>query len=206
MASKSGVGNIQPVQVAAIIGLVMVVAAAVFYWFFYKGLEDQEKGLDTKIAEEQTKVVKLQRVLADLKAIENEEAKIKARLKEIQKRLPKSEEEFHEFLRSIYIKGKNNSIDVKRFEKLEVEIGDLYDTIPIEMDFAASYDAATNFFWDLSLMGEVSEAAEVERIVNVRQLSVERRKGQAPGMVTISCLVETYLCSSCEQLAGGEAQ
>ena len=129
-------------------------------------------------------------------------AQLEAEIEKLKEKLPESEEELNAFLSSISQRGQNARVARwKRFEQLDPEDNGVVFRVPITLEFVATYDSATSFFWEISQMGNDGRTVSEEQVVNVIGLEVKaiRNKGtkaddsEETGLVEVKCTAETFL-------------
>jgi Tfp pilus assembly protein PilO len=185
-----------PLQIAGVLAFLAVAVAVGFYFTAFK---DQQKAL----AQTQAAHNKLKKDLLDSETKLKDRQKLRGSIECLEQqvnslsdKLPKNSQELHRFLDTINTRAQESGIKLLRFEQLPPQPGDLYDRVPIELEFYASYESATDFFWKLSELG----AGDKEQIVNVSKIALSRSQQDAKklpeGMIHVFCLAETFLLSA----------
>lgn len=185
-----------PLQIAAVVAVLSVLVAVGFYFAIYSG---QQKALAGVIAN-QTKLKQELKAsedkLKDRQKMRDQVECLEQQVETLTSKLPKNSQELHRFLDTINTRAQEAGIKLIRFEQLDPQPGDLYDRVPVELEFYASYESATDFFWKLSELG----SNPGEQIVNVSQLDMSRdlkdSKKLPEGMIHVFCLAETFLLSA----------
>lgn len=196
--------TIQPMQAALLLLLLMLVIGALFYFMVYAPKDDEIRKIDAQIAQNNSQRVSLLDQKQNLLARQQEADKIRARLKLLQDRLPSSQEELDEFLSDINQRQQNARVyQWRRYEPMPPVADGELERIPIQMEFLASYDAATAFFWELSQMGADDTTGGREQLVNVTQFAISRTDSLPSGLVQVSCVAETYLFRGTQPGADG---
>ena len=68
--------------------------------------------------------------------------------------------------------------------------------IPIRMEFTAAYDAALQFFWGLSSLGDGGRCGKREQLININAIRMARENARGDAsepLVKVICVAETYL-------------
>lgn len=187
--------TIQPMQAALLLLMLMLMLGALFYFLVYSPKDDEIKNLNAQITQVNSKVASLMDQRQNLLARQQEADKIRARLSLLQDRLPSSQEDLDEFLSDINQRQQNARVHQwMRYEPMPPTPDGELEKIPIRMEFMASYDAASSFFWELSQMGADDTTGGREQLVNVTEFSIARDEGsKSSGLVHVSCVAETYL-------------
>jgi len=185
---------VQPMQAFLGMLMLMLLLGAAFYFLLYSPKDDEIKKLNQNLASTNSEIAKLEDKRRNLLAAQEEADKIQARLKLLQARLPSSQEQLDEFLSDVNQRQQNARVHQwMRYEPLEPVPDGEVDNIPIQMEFLASFDAASAFFWELSEMGSDDKGGTKEQIVNVRDVSIVRDDSTESGLVRVSGIIETYL-------------
>ncbi|MEZ4461890.1 MAG: type 4a pilus biogenesis protein PilO [bacterium] len=156
-----------------IFGLIalMVLIVAGFYFLLLEPL-------NTDIANQQTKLVELQREKERLEQLKRNRAiviaqleKLKAQLLIAQEKLPQ-DAEIPSLLQRIHNQAKTAGLDINKFRRLPDRPQQYYIEIPVEMELRGTYDELANFLYYVGRM---------TRIVNVKNLDMTRvNKGLTP--------------------------
>jgi len=197
MASRAAATTgqkIAPAHVVLGLLLVMVVIGVMYYFFVYTEKDKEIEGLSAQINQLNLRVAELEDTRRNLVAVQEKAKQIETRLAQLQARLPSTVEDLNEFLSDISQRKQNARIEqwIRYTPQNPVPMGEI-NKVPISMNFIATYDAASEFFWELSAMGEGLKTGGKEQIVNVGSIKVERKQELGKGLVNVSCVVETYL-------------
>jgi Tfp pilus assembly protein PilO len=194
-----------PHQIAGVVAFLAVIVAVGFYLTLYstqKKALAQATAAHTKLKKE---LQDSEQKLKDRQQLRSQIDCLEQQVDTLTSRLPKNSQELHRFLDTINTRAQESGIKLVRFEQLDPQPGDLYDRVPVELEFFASYEAASDFFWKLSELGSNSG----EQIVNVSKISFERTNQDAKklpeGMIHVFCLAETFLLSASIQQQEAEA-
>ena len=195
MAAKKKVNiSVPPQQVALLVMLLMVIVGALFYFLVYKAKEEELKQLNVQLTMQTSRIAELEDTRQNLLKVEQRATKLTARLETLKAKLPADQEELNEFLSAISQRAQNARVTKwLLFDQHATEAAGEVSRVPIEMQFLASYDAATAFFWELSTMGEGVRSGGKEQVVNVTNVSFERRDEDPKGLLFVTCMAETYL-------------
>ncbi len=187
-----------PPQVLIALAVIIVIAAAAFgYMGLYDpakaDLQKAQKNLDQKANE----LADLQQQEAEFLEYQKESDRLTARLDGLKSKIPSSTAELDHFLGSINQRARSSKIAKWTLFKQDGNIhrGEV-DAIPIRMEFIATYEAALQFFWELSSMGDGLKDTNREQLINIHDVTVTResaRKEDTATMVKVFCVAETYL-------------
>ncbi len=146
----------------AILGLVALGVAGL-YWFLFYGAKQTELGvLDRKLTKLEADVVKSRAVAANFKTFTKELADLQARLDHAVQRLPDSTE-LPGLLTDITSLGKKTGLEFRSFRpKKEVKRG-FYAEVPIDIELRGSYHNVGLFF---------DKIAHLPRIVRISKISM----------------------------------
>ena len=187
-----------PPQVLIALAVIIVVAAAAFgYMGLYdpavEDLQKAKKNLEQKANE----LADLQQQEAEFLEYQKESDRLTARLDGLKSKIPSSTAELDHFLGSINQRARSSKIAKWTLFKQDGNIhkGEV-DAIPIRMEFISTYEAALQFFWELSSMGDGLKDTNREQLINIHDVTVTResaRKEDTATMVKVFCVAETYL-------------
>ena len=123
--------------------------------------------------------------------------RLQARLAILQDKIPSTANELNHFLDSVNQRARSSRITNWTLFKQEGTIPDgEISRIPIRMEFTAAYDAALQFFWDLSSMGDGGRGGNREQLININDISMTRENARGDAsepLVKVICVAETYL-------------
>lgn len=196
--SKSLTSQNVPPQVLIALAVIIIIAAAAFgYMGLYEpavaDLQKAQKNLQTKVNE----LEELQQQEAEFLEYQKESDRLSARLESLKSKIPSSTAELDHFLGSVNQRARSSKIAKWTLFKQDGNIhrGEV-DAIPIRMEFIATYEAALQFFWELSSMGDGLKETSREQLINVHDVTMARessRKEDNTTMVKVFCVAETYL-------------
>ena len=198
--------KIPPLQIALLLLLAMVIAGALFYFMLYKPKENEIKQLNQQIVQQTSQLGELQDTRRNLLAVQEKASRLEKRLELLKSKLPENQEQLNEFLSSISQRGQNARISKwLLFEQHDPEPAGEVERVPIVMEFTATYASATEFFWELSNMGEGLKTGGKEQIVNVREIAI-KKDTKEPSLVHVACVAETYLFRAASDEPKAEAR
>ncbi len=199
--SKAG-SEVTVQQQLFLFGILIVGIGIVFYMMFYV---DAAKKIDRMEIETQTidvEIAKLEESKQLMNETQEEALRLEQRFKILKQKLPATTDELNYFLSSISQRAQNAKVskwELFRQEGLE-ERGEV-SAVPIRMEFLATFQGGTAFFWELSDMGNEQKNVSKEQIVNVRRLTISRPQKKDPKKdidadelnLKFTCIAETYL-------------
>ncbi len=195
MASKDkGLKNVPPLHVALALLIVMVFVGVGFYFLLYTGMDAEIGKLNKLKADATVRVTELEGRRQNLLKVQDKAARLEKRLEILRSKLPETQEELNLFLGAISQRAQSARVHKwLLFQQHAPEPDDEVARVPISMEFIATYDAATNFFWELSNMGEGAQTGGKEQLVNVSDIALVRATGEDQGLIKVSCRAVTYL-------------
>ncbi|MGI9553439.1 MAG: type 4a pilus biogenesis protein PilO [Thermodesulfobacteriota bacterium] len=160
--------NEQPLlnKLAILVVLVLIVSGA-YWYFFWSPNNEKLQGLQTTLQSKRKKLNELENIKADLPKFIAENERLNKEFQIASLKLPK-EEEIPALINSIYSDISAAGLEPKKFAPKGQVNKEIYAEIPIEMNVKGSYFELANFFDRIS---------RLPRIVNVRNLNLERSKG-----------------------------
>lgn len=164
--------------------LVAILLSVVFYFLFYQEVEGEIDRERTRKQELLTQETDIKRKVANKEEIMGELDDLKSRKEKVEKVLPRKAE-IPSLLQKIYGQAKIVGLEIKSFEPRDEAPQKLYTEIPVSMELRGTYDQVADFFYYVGRM---------ERIVNVKNISMEREGGgeYGAGLLTVSCDAITY--------------
>ncbi|MDX9719839.1 MAG: type 4a pilus biogenesis protein PilO [Myxococcota bacterium] len=194
-AKKKLAFNIPPLQIALGLLLLMVVLGGLFYFFMYRAKIDEIKKKSQELTVQTSEISRLESQRVNLLRVQERATRLQKRLDLLRAKLPSNTEELNDFLSSISQRAQNARVAKwVSFQQGEPEPFNEVSRIKINMSFLASFDAATQFFWEISAMGDGVKAGAKEQIVNVQELSMVRAtEVENRGLLKVDCVAETYL-------------
>lgn len=164
--------------------LVMILLGVLFYLFGWSSLEDDIKAQKDRRLALLTQETDIKRKVANRDEIMGELDDLKTRKQQVEKVLPASAE-ISKLLQKIYGQAKIVGLEIKRFEPGNESIKKLYAEIPVSIEVRGTYDQIADFFFYVGKM---------ERIVNIKNISIERLSGGAygTGPLRVTCDAITY--------------
>ena len=160
--------NEQPLlnKLAILVVLVLIVSGA-YWYFFWSPNNEKLQGLQKTLQSKRKKLNELENIKADLPKFIAENERLNKEFQIASLKLPK-EEEIPALINSIYSDISAAGLEPKKFAPKGQVNKEIYAEIPIEMNVKGSYFELANFFDRIS---------RLPRIVNVRNLNLERSKG-----------------------------
>ncbi|MFA5624184.1 MAG: type 4a pilus biogenesis protein PilO [Bradymonadales bacterium] len=208
MAKNSSIKDTTPQQWLLVIFIFMFVIALSFYFLFYKNKQSDYETLKQKMVTLDRDIASLKQREGQLMETRKEAERMEARLAILRAKIPETSDELNYFLSSISQRAASAKVDKWNYFKQEGLIAqNEVSVVPIRMEFEATYEAAINFFWELSTMGDGLKTGSKEQIVNIRGVRMERASQSGAskdlqGLLKISCVAETYLYTGTQLQAG----
>jgi type IV pilus assembly protein PilO len=167
-----------------ILVLVMGLLCVLFYLFGWSALEDDIKSQKDRRLALLTQETDIKRKVANRDEIMGELDDLKTRKAQVEKVLPASAE-ISKLLQKIYGQAKIVGLEIRRFEPGNETVKKLYAEIPVSIEVRGTYDQIADFFFYVGKM---------ERIVNIKNISIERLGGGAygTGPLRVTCDAITY--------------
>ena len=192
--------------VPVLLGVLVIVVPMIFYFMVYADLETQENNARNNIITLQKEIHQLQKQSEQYEMLKEERANLKRNIDKLQSKLPATTDELNYFLESVNQRARASRVSKWVLFKQEglISHGD-YSSLPIRMEFEATYEAAIQFFWDLATMGDGMQDNSKEQIVNIREVHMERMSNSQDAgvpMLKVNCIAETYLYTGAK--AGGQ--
>lgn len=198
MAKKGSIKDTTPQQWLLVILIFMVVIAVAFYFLFYKNKQSDLETLTNKVQVLDNDIAALKVREGQLMETRKEAERMESRLAVLRAKIPETADELNYFLASISQRAASSKIEKWSYFKQEGLIyQDEVAVVPIRMEFEATYEAAINFFWELSSMGDGLKTGSKEQIINIKGVRMERKAvnnvSDLVALLKISCVAETYL-------------
>lgn len=164
--------------------LMMIGLLVGFYMLLFTGLEDDIQGQRDRRVKLLAKETDIKRKVANKEEIMSELDDLKKRKEKVDKVLPQKAE-IPRLLLNIQGQAKIVGLDIRRFELGNEAPQALYTEIPVSMELLGTYDQVANFFYYVGRM---------ERIVNIKNISIERKSGGSYGKgdLRVVCEAITY--------------
>lgn len=198
MAIKLSSGqNIPPLAWVVVGVLFLCAGVGIGYLGIYQPQVEQLRSTRQALARKTQELSKLQRQEEEYKAFADQKAGLETQLSVLQSKIPSTANELNHFLDSVNQRARSSRITNWTLFKQEgiIANGEI-STIPIRMEFTASYDAAIQFFWDLASMGDGMTGSNREQLINIHDLTMTRentRNEDTEPQVRVTCVAETYL-------------
>jgi len=163
------------------VGFFTLLAGVFIYFFFWPKLEKiQTLTADLKKLEDKLKTAK--RNAADLKKFQTKMKEAEAQFNMAMKKLPEKEE-IPSLLASISGSGQQVGMDFLLFEPKPENRKEFYAEIPVAMSIKGDYHNLTTFF---------DQVARLSRIVNIRDIQIDRSKTKETKELSTKCTAVTY--------------
>jgi type IV pilus assembly protein PilO len=162
-----------------------VIALAIgllFYVLIWTPLDEdiaKQHELKTTLLKEETDI---RLKVANKAEISEELDELRVRKLKIEKILPEKAE-LPKLLQKIYGQAKIVGLQIQKFEPTGEEAQALYTEIPVAMTLRGTYDELANFFYYVGKM---------ERIVNIKNISISREGTFGTGELDVTCEAITY--------------
>lgn len=192
--------NVQsvPVQALYVVSVVIIILAiCIGYLVIYEPAEADLQISRMSLASSAQELEDLRAKELEYNAYRKDYERLQARLAILQDKIPSTANELNHFLDSVNQRARSSRITNWTLFKQEGTIPDgEISRIPIRMEFTAAYDAALQFFWDLSSMGDGGRGGNREQLININDISMTRenpRGDASEPLVKVICVAETYL-------------
>lgn len=169
----------------ALLAILAIGLAAVFYVYFLKDMVAARSALQTEIARLEREVAKAAAAEAQLNQFKSELKELDARLAVLRRILP-AEKETPEVLRSVQLMAAESNLKIVRFVPQPVAPRAFYSDWPITMEVQGSYNALGKFF---------EKVGQFTRIVNVNNISIKGIEGSTDPARTLNsnCTATTFV-------------
>ena len=169
----------------ALLAILAIGLAAVFYVYFLKDMVVARSALQTEIARLEREVAKAAAAEAQLNQFKSELKELDARLAVLRRILP-AEKETPEVLRSVQLMAAESNLKIVRFVPQPVAPRAFYSDWPITMEVQGSYNALGKFF---------EKVGQFTRIVNVNNISIKGIEGSTDPARTLNsnCTATTFV-------------
>lgn len=189
--------NIPPFAWVVVGVLFLCAGFFIGYLGIYQPKVDQLNNARNTLAEKTQVLANLQMQEKQYKEFADQKTGLETQLSILQSKIPSTANELNHFLDSVNQRARSSRITNWMLFKQEGMIanGEI-STIPIRMEFSASYDAAIQFFWDLASMGDGMTGSNREQLINIHDLTMTResmRNEETEPQVRVTCVAETYL-------------
>ena len=169
----------------AIIAILAIGLAVVFYMYFLKDMMAIRSGLQAEIARLEQEVAKATAIEAQLAQFKSELKELDLRLAELRRILP-AEKETPEVLRNVQLMAAESNLKIVRFVPQQVSPRAFYSDWPIAMEIQGSYNALGKFF---------EKIGQFTRIINVDNISIKGIKNSTDPTRTLNsnCTATTFV-------------
>lgn len=167
----------------AILVAALVVPALLFYFLVFKPKTEDQKRLNSEIAQTRAEISKAQAAIKRWPEIEKELAEVKAKFEETVVKLPKTQEIPH-LLRSISDLGRAVGLEFMTFAPGAEQPKDFYAEIPINLVLRGPYHSVGAF---------LDQVSKLERIVTAETVRMGSPRPDAGEiLLSTSCQLVTY--------------
>ena len=163
-----------------------IITSAAWYFLSIQPLKTQILS-DARMANQIR--IKLKQEPKTLERIANLERNIEAQKERkirLRQQLPHGED-IAKLLKKIDERAKDTNLQITRFERGPTKIQELYARIEIKMEFIGSFSKIINF------INELSDAKELDRIINIEELILMRSANFEHAELKGSCLLVTFM-------------
>ncbi len=175
-------------KVLALFVLFILLGFAYFSLYYQNALLEEEK-LEQNLAALQIELAQKQKLLEEKIKFEKEIAELQAQLKVAMAKLPE-QKEIPGLLISMSEAEGLGGVEFQLFEPLAPVEKEFYAELPVKISLTGVYHDTVTFF---------EKVAKLPRIVNVSDITMERREGTKEGngpkgpVLATSCLIKTYM-------------
>jgi len=146
---------------------IVVIMSGAYWYFFWSPNNNKLTNLERSLQSKQKRLAELENIEKDLPKFQQEFDRLNKEFQIASLKLPK-EEEIPALINSIYSDISAAGLEPQVFAPKGRVPKDIYAEIPIEMEVVGTYHELANFFDRIS---------RLPRIVNVQDLALERKKG-----------------------------
>lgn len=188
--------------------LFLILIPLIYYFMFYSDLATKKKNTISRIATLQNEIVQLKDQESQLVEIRKEKERLESRLNLLRAKIPSTADELNYFLDSVNQRARSSRVNKWILFKQEglIPHGE-YSSLPIRMEFEATYEATIQFFWDLATMGDGMKNNSREQIININEVQINRAAGDKKDgviLLRVNCVAETYLYTGATAATGGK--
>ena len=187
MSSKFRFENLQRSTQMTILGIVVVAAAVLFYFYYLDAQLNKLKGIQKDIAKLQLTVSQGTAIESRLKRFMRELAELEERLVVLRSILP-SEKETPIVLRNVQVMATSSNLKIMKFTPQPVVPKNFYSDWPIRIEVEGNYDGLGYFF---------EKVSQATRIIDVGSIYIEGLDKQPEKSKTLraSCTATTFVFS-----------
>jgi len=169
----------------ALLAILAIGLAAVFYIYFLKDMVAMRSGLQDEIARLEREVAQATAAEAQLAQFKSELKELDARLAVLRRILP-AQKETPEVLRNVQLMAAESNLKIVRFVPQPVAPRAFYSDWPIAMEVQGSYNALGKFF---------EKVGQFTRIINVDNIRIKGIEGSTDPAQTLNsnCTATTFV-------------
>lgn len=185
MASKLGdLSKIPPKQKIFLAVLVCLLVGVGYYYLYYRNASREVAGLETRLAELESKIQEQQVIAKNLPSFREEVRRLEEQLGMLLEQLPNSAE-IPNLLKNISDLGKESGLDFLKFAPKGESNKGFYAEIPFSLSLTGDYHAFGLF---------ADRVAHLPRIVNLMDISFSSPKpsGDNRVQVSVTCSATTF--------------
>jgi type IV pilus assembly protein PilO len=187
--------KLPPYQKMLVLGLIVILVVAMFFWFFYLPANNQIVGLRSDIAKLEGEIGINRAKVERLDQLKKENAELERQLAEKKEQLP-LEAEVANLLKQVSDLGLRVGLDFKLWRpasKKENSTG-LYAEIPVDVEIGGGYHTTATFF------DSVSRLPRIVNITNIKMGNAHIDKGR---LIIQTSFIATAFAAS-EPVAAGD--
>jgi type IV pilus assembly protein PilO len=175
-------------KVLALMVLLVLMGFAYFSIYYQSAMQEEER-LTQNLAALRLELTQKQKLLEEKVKFEKEIAELQEQLKVAMAKLPE-QKEIPGLLISMSEAEGLGGVEFQLFEPLAPVEKEFYAELPVKISFTGAYHDTAIFF---------EKVAKLSRIVNVSDISMERRESAKDGsnargpVLATSCLIKTYM-------------
>lgn len=151
-------------QKIAILAVVVVLLAGLFYTFFYGPGSDEIARLEEQVENAKNERLTKQQKAANLPRLRKELAQLDIDLKRAVAQLP-DKKSMDELLRTIASKARQAGLDVLLFRPRAENMQEFYAEIPIDITIKGDFHSAVNFF---------DQVGRLDRLININNIGFRK--------------------------------
>ncbi len=154
-------GRLTRTQRLALIGLVAVAVAAIFWVLVYQPAASEAARLASENQQLEVKKAQVQARAENREQFEREKAQLTAALKKALRELP-NDREIPVLLKQISQEAKKVGLEIRRFQPLPEVKREYYAEVPVAIEVVGSYHEVAMFFDRLSKMDRIVYVQDIE--------------------------------------------
>ena len=176
------IGQLTKIQRLLICLVTAVVIGAGYYFLFFSPKYETLEAAKKELKAQEDNLARFKRQARSLAQYEKKMAEVQERFNIAMDALP-DKKELPALLTGISKAGSNAGLEFLLFQPEPIVTKDFYKEIPLSMTVNGTYHQVADFFF---------QVAELNRIVNIRNMSMKAQKGKK-GEVQMKCSAVTYM-------------